>query len=810
MRVPYLLLTLLAVGARADLTLVKDHQSKYVIFHAEDAVGSVVDAANELQSYLARCTGAKLPIVTAPQSPMVSLGLNDRATAAGLTLDGIPLEGYRCVTRGQDLFIYGPDTADGERTPQGGTSAGTRNGVYAFLEEQVGVRFLTPGEHGDWLPQLSDLTIPEQDKQDAPFFLNRRLPYTQQNREDVKRWWARQGLGLSLNLSHGHNWHSIPPGEFQEHPDWFAMRGGVRVPPTGRYKLCVTNPGLIDDFAQRAIRFFDEHPDRTCYSLSPADSAGWCECDQCKALYETDPNGNLSVTPAILRFYNEVGQRVAVKYPDKVLAGYVYAAYVFPPKVPIKLQSNVFLVWAPSFDYGFTLHRPALREQWETLVAQWTKVTDQIAYYDLPFNLSTESGALNPPGLKILKFLYPRLKQAEMKGVYVYGIEAWGRGGPLNYLLAKLAWNPDAEVDALFSDYCDKAYGRGAPEMEQLWLLLDQAVEEHFVAHPEARYTLTNDMLKEIYAARWPELERLYRAAEAKVTDPDAKARLQMVGDNLTVCCWNLRQYKLLPEAEQSSFYLPDADFFKFMAAHRGSLALHPSRDGGGNRKVPKLLLARAENVPNASETQLCYFRGDQHFVLYPTGDADAVLSFRNIAARGKLVRYSLCGADGEEIAAGLLSAEVPLTLDGAGSAYYHLFISAGSASFAMNVKGAAWAANGRLTDQGLHFLGKVTPLYFEVPAGLKSFHLSLEATPPGETAVATLYRPDGTEAAKYDCTAKSVDLQAVDAVPGWWKLVIEPAPVGVLDDVYVMAGEELSGWFSTEPGGALGVKVAE
>ena len=804
---------LTVAGCAEPLELVRDEETLFVIYHEADAPSSVAMAAAELQEYIHRATGAKLAIVNEPGEPMICLGDNASSRAEGLSADGIPLEGFRVVTRGRNLYILGPDTADEEHTPNGGTSSGTRNGVYAFLEKSVGIRWLMPGEHGDYVPKTADLTVPETDLTDEPFFLNRRVPYTQERRPEVKRWWARQRLGWSLYLSHGHNWRRpIPESLYDEHPDWFAERGGVRVPPSGRYKLCTTNPGLIRAFADAAIAAFDANPDRTCYSLSPSDSAGWCECPNCSALHEEDPNGNLSVTPAILTFYNEVAKLVAEKYPEKVLAGYVYAAYVFPPKQAIKLEPNVFLVWAPSFDYGFTLFRFELQEQWERLLGQWTETTENIAYYDLPVNISTEAGALNPPGLKILKFLYPRLKAAKIKGVYVYGIGAWGRAAPLNYLLAKLAWDPEADVEALFDKYCEKAYGAGGDDINEMYRLLDAEVERHFIEYPSARYTLTTDMMRDIYAKNLDAIEGLYRAAEAKVQDPDARARLEMIGSNLTVLHWNLRQFKLLEEPEASSFYLSDADFFEFLKAHEGSLALQPTKAAGKPSKVSeKLMVAPVGDAPNAEEVQPFLLRGDQHLVLYPRGDGNLEVSFSRITARGKLITYVVYGADGEQVTSGLMSAEVPVSLDAAGSAYYHLTIAGGSASFQVEVTEGAWAADSRASDQGLHFLSKVTPVYFEVPEGTDSFHLSLAATPPGETAVATLYAPEGREAASYDCTAVPVDRKEIvvgagDA--GWWKLVIEEAETGVLDDVWVKAGEELSGYFSLVPAQALGVRA--
>ncbi|NUQ64531.1 MAG: hypothetical protein HUU20_18860, partial [Pirellulales bacterium] len=128
-----------------------------------------------------------------------------------------------------------------------------------------------------------------------------------------------------------------------------------------------------------------------------------------------------------------------------------------------------------------------------------------------------------------------------------------------------------------------------------------------------------------------------------------------------------------------------------------------------------------------------------------------------------------------------------PIVVDTAGAGFYHLEVTAGSATFQVNVKGGAWAVAPPVgsEDRGLHLLSKATPLYFEVPASTTAFDLSLIAEPPGETAVATLFDPANREVARFDVSAKSVDLQTIKVTsPGWWKVVVDKAPAGVLDDV--------------------------
>src|SRR5205085_11296498 len=113
---------------------------------------------------------------------------------------------FLIAVRGRDVFIAGPDTGAGEHLKTGGTSAGTANGIYTFLERYVNVRWLVPGDLGDDVPEQADVRLPAIDVQATPAFASRILPYVQNEAAAVKQWSRRQRLGNSLDLSHGHNW----------------------------------------------------------------------------------------------------------------------------------------------------------------------------------------------------------------------------------------------------------------------------------------------------------------------------------------------------------------------------------------------------------------------------------------------------------------------------------------------------------------------------------------------------------------------------------------------------------------------------
>ncbi len=126
------------------MELVKDGKSEFIIYHEADAPSSIVHAAKDLQDYCRKVTGWTLPIVDNVAANMISLGVNSASRVAGLTAEGIPLEGFAKTVKDGSVYVLGEDTPDGERCAGGGVSNGTSNGVYTLLEECFGVRWRFP------------------------------------------------------------------------------------------------------------------------------------------------------------------------------------------------------------------------------------------------------------------------------------------------------------------------------------------------------------------------------------------------------------------------------------------------------------------------------------------------------------------------------------------------------------------------------------------------------------------------------------------------------------------------------------------
>ena len=104
-------------------------------------------AARELQTYLEKVTGSKIPVVAEQTGKSFAfvLGDNAAAKAAGLNVEQLADEGYFIVRKGNAIYILGRD--DPEKSPDQNPWShcyrrGTLSGVYDFLERFAGILFV--------------------------------------------------------------------------------------------------------------------------------------------------------------------------------------------------------------------------------------------------------------------------------------------------------------------------------------------------------------------------------------------------------------------------------------------------------------------------------------------------------------------------------------------------------------------------------------------------------------------------------------------------------------------------------------------
>ncbi len=596
---PLLVLTLaLPLAAQQMPPLADGGRSDWVIYREADAPESVLLAAEELQRVLRESTGAELPIVDAPAAPMICLGDNDAAREAGVTTDGLPRDGFRTRTVGGNLYITGADVRDGELQWIGWTSRGTLYGMYDFLEDVVGARWLMPGEVGEDIPAHERLDLPELDVEEAPDFEVRSLQAIQQetpewfpDRQVVRKWMHTQRLPAKQfdgwALGWGHSWNDyITEEALAEHPEWRAIPSSMEkrwVPARhSAVKYCTTNEEMLNAFADGVMKRLAANPRRISASISPSDGGSFCTCKDCAPFIADDPHGWASFSPLVLKFYNDIAGRVAERYPERQLPGYVYYNYMYPPQETIQMHPNVWLVFYGLHYYGWGLAKPTYRDEFASVVSDWTRFTHNMVYGSYTVWMRSFNGAVIPPPRAILKMELPVAHAANYRGASMVGVAAWGYGAPVNYVFARQMWDAQLDVDATLDEWMQRTYGPGWESMRELYSLVEARMthwkEQESIVYRGENYEINRAVIENVHLPIFDEMERLYLDALSKVETDRRRARLEMFGDNLIQLHHAMREAGMIEDGEGSHFYRSDEQYAAWLEQVKMTLAIDPQR----------------------------------------------------------------------------------------------------------------------------------------------------------------------------------------------------------------------------------------
>jgi len=308
----------------------------------------------------------------------------------------------------------------------------------------------------------------------------------------------------------------VPPEEyFDEHPDWFSEIGGRRI--RGSTQLCMTNPEVIAKTAERALAFAAADPGSRVVGISQMDWGNYCTCRSCRAVQESE--GALS--GLVLGFVNAVAERIEKVRPDLMVETLVYGPTVVTPKT-VRPRRNVMLCICTDADYAeplATAVRPR-NVKWRENYERWTAWTKSLYQWDYTPNFRWF--CLPHP---IFRHYAPNMRYFRDHGVrwiYMDGLAfPGGDFGDLRcWLLAKLAWNPDASTDELVDRFCRGAYGAGASFARKAYDLECAKLDEH----PELVLHFGAEAVPSVFDADYfRQSISLWTAAEkATQDDPDA------------------------------------------------------------------------------------------------------------------------------------------------------------------------------------------------------------------------------------------------------------------------------------------------
>ena len=454
--------------------IVADGKSEFSIVTSENADECIMTAAEELQTYIEKISGAELEIITENQ-----LAEGEKAIVLGETrLENEITEVNRAAIGADGFLLY----SDGNYLLiAGGDSRGTLYGVYTLLEDYLGVRWFTP--ELEVVPESKDVTIDGKlNKIVQPSFAIRRNDtggtndaYRARTKMNVSFHYEMPEYGGALTYV---LWDVtfdklVPDSLFAEHPEYFAqLPDGTRTTD----HVCVSHPEVLTVAVENARKAILADKKNAKYiHIGQKDNSNYCQCENCTALYEK--YGSIPA-PTII-FTNAFADALDDEFSDFTFTFYAYLETERPPRdLSLRCNPNVVPVLcglhhacrshlltecgAQDGDESFL----NLYGETEPTIAQdfadWTKIADRTFIYDYTINfLNTAQFFSN------FETMQPTMKYMHDIGItgYVYncGDGHYAAFNDLrNYLLRKIQWDVDCDVEYHMMDFIKAYYGEAA------------------------------------------------------------------------------------------------------------------------------------------------------------------------------------------------------------------------------------------------------------------------------------------------------------------------------------------------------------
>jgi hypothetical protein len=430
-----------SVRAEADsLGLVRSGRTDYVICVDPEASAAIRSAADTLSRYIRKISSAELPVSTssAKKGHRVVLEVG-RSVDANLNVRCLGHNGFRIRTLDENIYI----TANSDY--------GLQNGVYTFLETFLGCRMYSPTVQ--FVPHCTSIVLPAIDDTEIPPITFRMLDYFEPTYSHWHKLNYRDQFGLFV-----HTFQLLVPPEkyFKTHPEYFELTNSGRVP---NGQLCLSNPDVFRLVVEDLRTRMKANPNAQYWSVSQNDTWSSCQCAACRAIdsAEGSPSG------AILAFVN----RVADEFPDKVISTLAYQYSRSAPKY-IKPRPNVnIMLCSIELNRSKPIAADPSSASFVKDVEDWGRLTHNIFLWDYVIQFRNLYSPF--PNLRVLQPNLQFFSKNGITSVFEQGLTSMhGEFAELRtYLLAKLLWNPDINIDSVMNDFLQGYYGDAAPYLRQ-------------------------------------------------------------------------------------------------------------------------------------------------------------------------------------------------------------------------------------------------------------------------------------------------------------------------------------------------------
>ncbi len=530
-----------AFAAEGVITLAKNGSTLYKIVIGSQATETEINAAEILAENLQKMTKAEFPVVRDSETECtyeIIVGKTNREEKYPVDRTDLGDEGVRIFTADSKLFLTG------------GEKRGAIYAVYTFLEEFLGFRRftrsvpLTP-ELGDCtvIPEADELTLEEIDYTYVPPFRLRQTYWMFSTMyEDYSVAHKLHGMMAGISEEMGgipteyciNGVHTlgriITQDMYAAHPEYFGMdENGVRQPDR---QPCLSNPDVLELVIDAAKTHFSQYT--SIFSVSQNDNQNFCKCSECTAF--NNAHGGTD-SASMLNFVNKVAQAVSEEYPDRMVETLAYQLTEAPP-TGLTVEGNVVIRLCPI--QTCVLHDlddpdcPENRE-FDANLTGWAAMTENIYIWDYSTNFQYIYAFF--PNITTLQGRYQYFRDKNVVAVFDHGCGEDIVPAELHelrtYLVCKLLWNPDTDVERHIKEFCDAYYGEAADDVIEFICYFEDAVKGynaasfsmcHITCYDGGESLENHSSLTEIDVAR---LDKLVESAKSKKLTQDNKKHLE-------------------------------------------------------------------------------------------------------------------------------------------------------------------------------------------------------------------------------------------------------------------------------------------
>jgi Domain of unknown function (DUF4838) len=504
-----------AGAADQKLVLVQDGVSLAPIVIFKDAPLYTRRAADDLAAYIQKTSGAKPKVIEGEPDPIpehaIWVGFQPKLKELfpKVNFNFKHPEEILIAANANHLVIAGRDRWDpknmvvltrrNKKIHGKQLEFGTANAVYTFLQDNLGVRWLWPGELGEDIAKQKTIAFAPFQYRYHPQIRARGGLFTYSKfvagGYGTSHDWTRfQRLRLdSLELPAGHAFVHWYDRFHKAHPEYFALQpdGSRSGFPRAKYaKLCLSNAAVPKQWLADVEDLLKKDPNQRVFSASPNDGwdSGHCICKNCSAWDHPDGEKRLfrwkgigrqhvALSDRQVTFANHCARLLKERYPDKnyfvLMQAYGHSR---PPAIKARPDDNVVVSSVANF-LGRTNLKDRGSSQGTTHKQQfagWGKIAPRLMWRP---NVGSPAGWQQAqPDISTTQVIkdFKFVAKNNCIGIFVDTVwEHWAPHGPQYYVMAQLTWNPQADGQVIMADYYSRAYGAAVDEMKAYWSYLE-------------------------------------------------------------------------------------------------------------------------------------------------------------------------------------------------------------------------------------------------------------------------------------------------------------------------------------------------